>query len=222
MPLSLHRPSAGAWWGRVLGLVLLLPLVFTGCAKTECESREDCAADEYCDRVLYGTDVCEARGDRGDPCNPLVFGTPGSERAIEQGSCKAGLLCFEFGDLEGVCRPPQGVGGPCLGFEYCKDGLTCDGDVWGEGRCRPRSGEGGPCASSIDCLDGLYCTDGDESGSVCQQKKRVGESCARSDACQEELVCAAGICSEAEGLPCEREGDCFYGMDCVEGSCAPP
>lgn len=224
MPLSPHRPSARPQWVLALGLTLLLPLAFSGCAKTECESQEDCTADEYCDRKsFYGTDVCEERGDRGDSCNPLVFGTPGSDRAIEQGSCKEGLLCFELDDLNGVCRPPQGVGGPCSSFEYCKDGLTCDrgSDGLGEGRCRARSAEGGACTLEVDCLDGLFCADGDSEG-TCAPKRREGETCTGYDACEGELVCAAGICSEAEGLSCERNGDCFHGLSCIDGSCGRP
>lgn len=222
MPLSVHGALAGTrlFRGQVLGMMFLLAVAVSGCAKTECESQADCSNDEYCDKkVLYGTDVCEDRGDRGDSCKTHAYGTPGWDRSHEQGSCKEGLLCFRTEGAEAVCRPPQGVGGFCWTVEYCKEGLTCDKENSPEGgRCRPRSAVGGPCVHSLDCLQGSYCTGGGRGG-TCQAEIREGESCGAFDECEGELVCAKGICSEKEGLPCDTDRDCYGGLYCIEGSC---
>lgn len=141
----------------------------------ECVSHSQCGNEQqelYCQHASDNaqTGQCAPALDENEPCNLSTH-------------CNEGLFC-----LEGLCRPPQPIGGPCWispTIQHCQDGLICglpdgltlplDEDELerydpSDGRCRVGGKEGEACNdySGIGCAPGFYCKD---NNTICVKSK---------------------------------------------------
>jgi hypothetical protein len=118
----------------------------------------------------------------------------------------------------------HGVGEPCDDSRRCRAGLACK-----EGRCAPAHtlDLDAACVISAECKEGLYCGP--------SRKCSLGGRHGAGDTCGSEAECTGGTRCNAIGLSaeCQAEGggdvaascktgnDCFGGLLCIGGACAP-
>ena len=120
---------------------------------------------------------------------------------------------------------PHGVGEPCDDSVRCRTGLTCTA-----GKCAPSHAldNGATCTISAECKDGLYCNPSRK----CARggARALGDSCGSEADCGPHLRCnAIGLTAECAaegagdiGAACKLSPDCFGGLLCIAGKCAPP
>lgn len=99
-----------------------------------------CDDDSTCD---FEVGVCLARPEAGAPC--------------ALGSCARGAWCDLSVDPEGLCMPPQPLGGACAGHSQCESRYCPNGF------CGSPPQEGESCEATRVCAPGLVCN-----GTTCE------------------------------------------------------
>ncbi|MBX7077536.1 MAG: hypothetical protein K1X88_00030 [Nannocystaceae bacterium] len=145
-----------------------------------------------------GGRTCEARGAKGDKCNPH-----------DGGGCDVDLACDP---MSLSCAKLPGAGEPCP-TGVCDSSSVCDGTM-----CLGLPGEGQPCPDGV-CAEGLSC---DFDTGMCSAPPGKGEMCP-TGVCAAGFVCnASQTCVDAPAVACgipDAVGFCLYRDD---GVCDEP
>ncbi len=120
---------------------------------------------------------------------------------------------------------PRGVGQKCDDGGKCRPGLACNAGVCEPGRSLA---EGAACVISAECKDGLFCGPGGKCAKAGPGGQ--GDTCSSDADCKSGFRCGlAGFATECQaegkgdvGGKCASSKDCFGGLLCAEGVCAPP
>lgn len=181
--------------------------------------RVDQAAFAGCLAFLESDARCDGFGDddvEGD-CDRIFSGTlAGGQRCGADEQCESELCLFGGSSPCGSCAEDDvGREGEFCGIRACADGLFCqyghpDGAV-----CARLRAEGEACFEDVAgtrvffrCARGLYCASDD----ACRPEGEEGDACDDATRCASALVCKDARCEEplvgeAEGDPCDPEGE---------------
>jgi len=157
-------------------------------------------------------------------CHAFYRGLRATDEPCEQSwDCAEGLGCYSDDPFVADslrCRPPAGLGDPCLEeFYACAEGLYCDSS----NSCVSKRAPGASCSSDVACLSGAC------SSERCEPiPAAIGSSCSPGDTCAGECtVCrrlsdiSAYTCEHRAGRGeyCLDDDHCLKDLDCIGDAC---
>ncbi len=132
-------------------------MILDGDASGVCMAPRSRAIGESCTSysLCEGTAQCV-----NQTCEAFSFVTEGHACDTEH-TCEPGTLCLYASTdaVVGTCKPPAGVGDPCMYSDNCQAGLFCDGATSASlGSCARPKPSGADCHYAAECQSGL-CVD---------------------------------------------------------------
>jgi hypothetical protein len=154
------------------------------------------------------------------------------KQCIPSASCCSAAECGDGATCEGgACNCPH----QCCVAADCPPGSNKE---CRDNQCRCPAGQGqsgGVCTSAsppdfetcfeppVNCMTNEQCCNDRCVEGKCTFSE-LGEPCHQSWYCVEGLTCKAWVCAPKsdEGGTCQVEGDCEFGLHCVDGACVVP
>ena len=159
-----------------------------------CQSDDDCAKNNYCDKDLA---KCKPKLVEGDCCS------------LENNLCASGFYCKADYYGRSKCKAYASIGSDCGGFipigeemlcnpadSFCYDTISCSGVTDAPGTCYALLED---CRYDSDCAIGQYC---DQDRWRCREMIREGICCYEKDIC-------------LQGLECRLEDSVIPGTKCL-------